>query len=78
MAQGDAASLERAAHLLKGSIGCFAAPGPFHAAQKLENIARGRDLSGAPEALAQLEAKVRSLEEILAEYTIPPRKEYVS
>jgi CheY-like chemotaxis protein/HPt (histidine-containing phosphotransfer) domain-containing protein len=78
IAQGDALRLERASHLLKGSVGAFAAPGAFHAAQKLENIGHSGDLAAAPEALRHLEEKTRALQERLAEYNSPSRKECVS
>jgi two-component system, sensor histidine kinase and response regulator len=74
----DATAVERASHLLKGSVGCFGAPGAFHAAQRLENMGREGELSEAPEALAQLQEKVNTLLELLVEFQSDSRKEYVS
>ena len=74
----DAASVERAAHLLKGSIGSFAAPGAFQSAQQLENMGRARDLTAAPDALVQLEEKVQRLIETLLRLQKDLRRECVS
>ena len=76
--QADAAALERAAHLLKGSVGSFGAPGPFYAAQRLENMGRDGDLTAAPEALARLEEKAGALQNTLREFQTSLRKEFVS
>ncbi|MBI4480945.1 MAG: response regulator [Acidobacteria bacterium] len=76
--QADAAALERAAHLLKGSVGSFGAPGAFYAAQRLENMGRDRDLSAAPEALARLEEKAGALLNTLREFQTSAPKECVS
>jgi len=74
----DAAAVERASHLLKGSVGSFGAPGAFYAAQQLENLGRGNELSDAPEALARLEEKTHALLELLLEFQDDFRKEFVS
>jgi PAS domain S-box-containing protein len=62
----DAASLERSAHALKGSVGNFGAKSAFEIALKLETMGRSGDLSGAPETLTELEAKISRLENALA------------
>jgi PAS domain S-box-containing protein len=62
----DTASLERSAHALKGSVGNFGAKSAYEIALKMETRARAGDLSGAPETLAELEAKITRLENALA------------
>lgn len=74
----DAVAVERIAHLLKGSVGCFGAPGAFYAAQQMENLGHANDLSDAPEALARLEEKINSLLELLLQFQDDFRKEFVS
>jgi two-component system, sensor histidine kinase and response regulator len=61
----DSRALEYAAHKLKGSVANFHAGAVVEAAQRLEKIGRGRDLSGAPLALAALENEMRRLEPAL-------------
>ena len=75
---GDAHQLERAAHLLKGSIGNFGAPDVFQTAQILESTARSGNLEPAPEILARLEEKVAVLQGALKERSASFRKEYAS
>jgi HPt (histidine-containing phosphotransfer) domain-containing protein len=48
---GNAKTLERAAHALKGSVGNFAMPGPWETAQRLEWLAKSGQLSGAEDIL---------------------------
>jgi len=55
VASGDAGALRRAAHALKGSVANFAAPRPVEAARVLEKMGVEGDLSGAPQALRELE-----------------------
>ena len=62
----DAASLERSAHALKGSVGNFGAKSAYETALKLETMGREADLSGAPETLAKLEAEISRLGSALA------------
>ncbi len=57
----DHRTLERTAHKLKGSIGSFCGRQSFQSAVQLEIMAKGQDLTGAPEAVAQLEKDVREL-----------------
>jgi PAS domain S-box-containing protein len=56
---GDASALRRAAHALKGSVANFAAPRPVEAARALEKMGTGGDLSGAAQALGELEGALR-------------------
>ena len=78
VADNDAGAVERASHLLKGSVGSFGAPGAFYAAQQLENLGRASDLSKAGEALDRLQDKITSLLELLLEFQNDFRKEFVS
>ncbi len=52
---GDAPAVRRAAHALKGSVANFAAPRPVEAARVLERMGTEGNLSGAPQALRELE-----------------------
>jgi len=52
---GDAPAVRRAAHALKGSVANFAAPRPVEAARALERMGTEGNLSGAPQALRELE-----------------------
>jgi two-component system sensor histidine kinase/response regulator len=63
--EGDAQELEQAAHALKGSIGNFTSESAFQAALRLETIGRDRDMAQAPDAMIDLENKVRQLQEQL-------------
>jgi CheY-like chemotaxis protein len=76
--QQDATAVERASHLLKGSVGNFGAPGAFYAAQRLETMGRDRNLSGAFEALAVLEEKVQTLMDLLVSFQDDSQREFVS
>ena len=67
IAGGNAALLEQAAHSLKGSVSNFGVPAVFYALQNLENMGRAGELSSAPQALADLEAKLRPLQAALAQ-----------
>jgi len=64
---GDARSLQRAAHTLKGSLGQFCAHAAMHTARKLEEAGDQRDLAGAAEALAELEQRLAQFEAELQE-----------
>jgi CheY-like chemotaxis protein len=65
VARHDSEALERAAHMLKGSVGNFHANAVVGAAQHLETIAREGDLSGARDALAVLEHETERLKPAL-------------
>src|SRR5712692_1674797 len=54
LAQGDAKSLERTSHKLKGTLSSFAAPLATAAAQRLEQMGREGDLKRAADACAAL------------------------
>jgi two-component system, sensor histidine kinase and response regulator len=61
LAAGDAESLERAAHSLRGSAGNLGATATAQAAGALEELARNRDLTNAGESIAAVEAEVARL-----------------
>jgi len=50
--------VERTAHTLKGSVGNFGARSAVQAAQRLEAMARDRDLNEAPQAVILLESEI--------------------
>jgi two-component system, sensor histidine kinase and response regulator len=60
-ARGDAKMVERTAHGLKGSVANFGARNAVEASLNLENLGRNRDLAGATESLAALEAALETL-----------------
>jgi HPt (histidine-containing phosphotransfer) domain-containing protein len=62
----DAGMVERAAHTLKGSVGNFGAKRALELARRIEAMARGRDLSGAPEALSALEQEMARVSALMA------------
>lgn len=57
----DAVALHGAAHSLKGSVGNFGAEAAFQIVHRLEMMGRNADLSGAAQALAELEAALDRL-----------------
>jgi CheY-like chemotaxis protein len=69
---GDARKLYEAAHLLKGAVGNFAAPGAFAAALALETLGRQGSLNGAREAFSRLQAEIERLHAALAELGADP------
>ena len=66
IARGDAASLRRVAHALKGSLDCFGAKSAVAAALQLEIMGRNGILPTANEVFAQLERDVERLKPALA------------
>jgi PAS domain S-box-containing protein len=64
--QADAAKLRLAAHTLKGAVGNFAADAAREAAERLETMGRKADLTGASEAVVQLESELERLKPALA------------
>ncbi|MBI3670340.1 MAG: PAS domain S-box protein [Acidobacteria bacterium] len=66
-ARGDAKSLERSAHTLKGSVSNFCAPAATAAAVRLEQMGREGDLAQAAEGCAALEKEIARLKPLLAE-----------
>ncbi len=67
IAAGDARTLERAAHTLKGSVSVFGAEDARATAQELENLVRAGSVEGAEMICASLEAEVARLTFALAE-----------
>jgi HPt (histidine-containing phosphotransfer) domain-containing protein len=65
--RSDSRALEHAAHKLKGAVANFHARAVVEAAQRLEKIGRGRDLSGALQAAAVLENEMKRLQPALIE-----------
>lgn len=63
--RGDGKALERFAHKLKGSMGCFSATAAIEAALQLEIMGREAEFGQAEEALARLEMEVARLREEL-------------
>jgi two-component system, sensor histidine kinase and response regulator len=59
--RGDAKMVEQTAHGLKGSVANFGASNAVEASLNLENLGRNRDLAGAAESLAALEAALETL-----------------
>ncbi len=57
----DAVALHGAAHSLKGSVGNFGAEAAFQIVRRLEMMGRNADLTGAAQALAELEAALDRL-----------------
>jgi HPt (histidine-containing phosphotransfer) domain-containing protein len=67
-ATGDAPTLGRSAHTLKGMISNFCAP-EFHAsATQVEKIGKEGDLAPAPAAVAALEAQLDALIKALNDF----------
>jgi len=65
---GNAAKLQLAAHTLKGAIRYFASGQGFEQVRCLEKMGRDKNLEGAEQSLASLEAEVRLLLPALADY----------
>jgi two-component system sensor histidine kinase/response regulator len=61
METGDAETLERSAHSLKGSVANFEARAAVDAAFRLEAIGRSKNLAEAPAAIRELEAVFQDL-----------------
>jgi HPt (histidine-containing phosphotransfer) domain-containing protein len=66
--KGDAVTLERAAHSLKGLSANFAAPAAVDAGYAVELLARERRLSGAAQCFPRLEAEMHRLESALRDF----------
>jgi len=66
VARRDAAALQYAAHALKGAVGNFLAKDAFQAAQQLEELGRGGDLSEVDQVRARVDETVRQLKLALA------------
>jgi HPt (histidine-containing phosphotransfer) domain-containing protein len=63
--KGEADTLRREAHGLKGAAANMQAEGTKEAARRLEDIGQSGDLDSAPEALEQLEEEVGRLKPAL-------------
>jgi CheY-like chemotaxis protein/HPt (histidine-containing phosphotransfer) domain-containing protein len=55
---GDASGVASAAHALKGSVGIFSQGDAYTAARRLEQLARGGEMSAAGAVLAEVESAV--------------------
>ncbi len=67
LAEGDAKTLERVAHTVRGSVANFGAKPSIQAAHRLEQLSKSGDLSGAAPALAELERQLALLRPALEE-----------
>jgi HPt (histidine-containing phosphotransfer) domain-containing protein len=68
VATGDAESMRRAAHAIKGSSGNIGANTVMHLADELEQRARAGDLSGARERVDAIEAEYARVAEAVRAY----------
>ena len=59
--QGDAKTVERTAHGLKGSVANFGAKPAVDAAYRIEQLGKAGQLAGVPEPLASLEQSLVAL-----------------
>jgi len=66
LAAGDAKTLERSAHGLKGAVANFGARAAVDAAFQLEQLGRAHKLDQVPQTLAALERSLTSLHAELA------------
>jgi CheY-like chemotaxis protein len=67
--QRDSATLERAAHTLKGSVNNFRAVNAFGVASRLEEMARHGDFTNAKAASVELEKEIACLKDALTTLT---------
>jgi HPt (histidine-containing phosphotransfer) domain-containing protein len=65
----NSATLERAAHKLRGSVTNFAAKNTYNAALQLENMGHAGELAGAAEAFTELEQAMHELQAVLVEFS---------
>ena len=68
-ARGDASTLERAAHKLRGSLCNFAAAESHDAALRLEELGRSGQVDGVAEVQAALEKAMAELQDALIEFS---------
>ena len=66
--KGDSPGLEKAAHGLKGELGCIAAAPLLLRARALEEMGRARDLAKAPAILAELARDLKRLRPSLLQF----------
>jgi len=69
---GDAAELQRVAHMVKGAVDSCGAPRAFDAALLLERMGRTRDLGGARDAFATLTREIERVRPELAAFVDRP------
>jgi HPt (histidine-containing phosphotransfer) domain-containing protein len=72
--RADSSAVERMVHRLKGSIGNFAAPAAFEAAQRLENAAANGDLVESRSAWSDLSRVVADLQQALGDVADADRR----
>ncbi|MFH1552809.1 MAG: Hpt domain-containing protein [Candidatus Omnitrophota bacterium] len=63
--KSDAETVARVAHVIRGAVSNFEAKDAFEAARRLKKIGKSRDLEKAEAAFAELENKLKRLEEAL-------------
>ncbi|MCU1221380.1 MAG: domain S-box, partial [Candidatus Angelobacter sp.] len=68
----NSSKLEDAAHALRGAVGNFTQKAAYDAAFRLEKLARSQRLSGAEEALADLESAMNRLHVSLKSWDTAP------
>ncbi len=61
IASGDAQTVERTAHGLKGSVATFGARAAMEAARTIENLGRARELASLDPVLDRLEVALEAL-----------------
>ncbi len=59
--RGQAETVEKTAHTLKGEVGYLGVPGISQKASQIEEMGRSNNLSGAADLLPQFEADMNSL-----------------
>jgi HPt (histidine-containing phosphotransfer) domain-containing protein len=59
--RGQAETVEKTAHTLKGEVGYLSVPGISQTASQIEEMGRSNNLSGAANLLAQFEADMNGL-----------------
>jgi HPt (histidine-containing phosphotransfer) domain-containing protein len=67
-ASGDAPTVGRAAHTLKGMISNFCAPAAQASAFEVEKLGKSGDLAAAPAAIQALEAQLEALIAALTQF----------
>jgi HPt (histidine-containing phosphotransfer) domain-containing protein len=68
VAAGDAVTIQRLGHLLKGLLSTFGAGAGRSLAERLEAMGKQADLSGAAECLAGLDEQVRLVSDVLTAF----------
>jgi HPt (histidine-containing phosphotransfer) domain-containing protein len=74
IADGDAPALQRVGHTLKGSLGNLAAPVASQIAADLESMGESGDLTRAADRMADLEAELIRVAEMLEEICLETAK----